>query len=64
MSQAELARQLGLARQAFISNLESGRKYPGLETIVKISEFFGISTDYLLKDSIPIETAEDHDPSN
>ena len=64
MSQAELARQLGLARQAFISNLESGRKYPGLDTIVKISEFFRISTDYLLKDSIPIETAEDHDPSN
>jgi len=63
MSQADLAQQLGLARQAFISNLESGRKYPSLETIVKISEFFGISTDYLLKDSIPVESAEVHNLS-
>ena len=37
---------------------KAGRKYPSLDTIVKISEFFGISTDYLLKDSIPIEAAE------
>jgi len=63
MSQADLARQLGLARQAFISNLESGRKYPSLKTIVKMSELFGISTDYLLKDGIPLEAAEDHDTS-
>lgn len=63
MNQGDVARELGLARQAFISNLEAGRKYPSLDTIVRISEFFGVSTDYLLKDSIPVESAEAHNLS-
>jgi len=47
-TQRELARQLGLARQGYISNLEIGRKVPSLELVVQIADLFGVTTDYLL----------------
>jgi transcriptional regulator with XRE-family HTH domain len=50
VSQGELAQQLGLARQAYISNLEAGRKEPSPELIVQIADLFGVTTDYLLRD--------------
>lgn len=54
LTQAELARLLGLAKQGYISNLEAGRKTPSLELVVRIADVFGVSTDYLL-DNSPVE---------
>lgn len=51
LSQSELASRLGLARQAYISNLEIGRKEPSPGLIVQIADLFGVTTDYLLSDS-------------
>ncbi len=50
-SQEELAENLGISRQS-VSKWESGASIPDLERIVKMSELFGVSTDYLMKDEL------------
>lgn len=50
-SQEELAEKLGISRQS-VSKWESGMSIPDLERIVKMSNIFGVSTDYLLKDEV------------
>ncbi len=52
LSQVDLAQQLGIARQAYISNLEAGRKRPSPELVVQIADLFGVTADYLLLNSI------------
>ena len=48
ISQEELADRIGVSRQA-VSKWESGQTSPDLEKIVLLSEFFEVTTDYLLK---------------
>ena len=48
-SQEELAQQLGVSRQS-VSKWESMASMPDIQKIMAMSEFFGVSTDYLLKD--------------
>lgn len=50
-SQEEFANQLGVSRQA-VSKWESASSIPDLNKIIKMSELFCVSTDYLLKDSM------------
>ena len=49
-SQEELAERLDVSRQS-VSKWESGVSNPELDKIVAMSTLFGVSTDYLLKDS-------------
>lgn len=49
LTQSQLANELNVSAQA-VSKWEKGLSYPDIETIIKISEFFGVTTDYLLKD--------------
>lgn len=49
LSQEQLADQLGISRQA-ISKWESEQSSPDIDKIVLLSEFFQVSTDYLLKE--------------
>lgn len=51
LNQTDLARALGLASQAYISNLEAGRKQPSPELVVQIADMFGVTTDELLRGS-------------
>ena len=51
MSQEDLAHELGISRQS-VSKWESGASIPDLDKIIKISNLFGVSTDYLLKEEI------------
>ena len=53
-SQEELANQLGVSRQA-VSKWESAGAVPDLQRILQLSELFGVSTDYLLKDEMESE---------
>ncbi len=48
-SQEEFAFRLEVSRQA-VSKWEMGTSLPDLDRIIKMSELFGCSTDYLLKD--------------
>ncbi len=50
-SQEELAEKLDISRQS-VSKWEVGATIPDLDKILKMSEIFGVSTDYLLKDEI------------
>lgn len=50
-SQEELAEKLDISRQA-VSKWEVGATIPDLDKILKMSELFGVSTDYLLKDEM------------
>ncbi|MBO5238430.1 MAG: helix-turn-helix transcriptional regulator [Lachnospiraceae bacterium] len=49
LSQEQLAEQLNVSRQA-ISKWESGTAVPESEKLINISNYFGVSVDYLLKD--------------
>lgn len=49
LSQEKLAEQLNISRQA-ISKWESGTTVPELEKLIIISNYFGVSVDYLLKE--------------
>lgn len=53
-SQEELANRLGVSRQA-VSKWESAGSIPDLDKIIKMSDLFSVSTDYLLKDSLENE---------
>lgn len=48
-SQEELAEQLEISRQS-VSKWEGGVSIPELDKIVRMSEIFGVTTDYLLKE--------------
>ena len=47
MSQQELADVLNITREA-LSHYETGRREPNLRIMMKMSEYFGVSIDYLV----------------
>lgn len=57
-SQEQLAEKLGVSRQS-ISKWESGQSVPEIDKIVQLSDFFEVTTDYLLKD-IEYQIEEDN----
>ena len=48
-SQEELAEQLGVSRQS-VSKWENGESVPELDKIIRMSELWNVSTDFLLKE--------------
>lgn len=54
MSQEELAEKMDVSRQA-VSKWEGAQSIPDLAKILQLSELYGVTTDYLLKDSIEAE---------
>ena len=50
-SQEELADKLGVSRQS-VSKWEGAQAMPDMKKILQMSELFGVSTDYLLKDEM------------
>lgn len=50
-SQEELAEKMNVSRQA-VSKWEGAQTIPDLEKILQLSQLFGVTTDYLLKDEI------------
>ncbi len=51
LSQEELAEQLNVSRQS-ISKWEGAQSIPDMDKIIKLSNLFSVSIDYLLKDEI------------
>ena len=50
-SQEELAEKMGVTRQS-VSKWESGQSIPDIEKIIRISDLFEVSIDYLLRDNV------------
>lgn len=53
-SQEELAEKMNVSRQA-VSKWEGAQTIPDLGKVLQLSQLFGVTTDYLLKDEIEIE---------
>lgn len=52
-SQVELASKLSVTKQT-VSNWENDNIQPSIEVLIKLANFFGVTTDYLLcRDDIP-----------
>lgn len=47
MTQSELGGKIGLSK-AVISKYETGLGYPSFDVLIRIAQFFGVTTDYLL----------------
>ncbi len=50
-SQEELSEQMNVSRQS-VSKWEAAQSVPDLKKLIQLSELFGVSTDYLLKDDM------------
>ena len=57
ISQEQLADEIGVSRQA-VSKWESEQSMPDLEKIILLSEYFEVTTDYLLKGIEPTKEKE------
>ncbi len=55
MTLKELATALGLTAHGYISEIESGKKKPTAELVLKVARYFRVTTDVLLKDELDIE---------
>ncbi len=47
LNQVEFAKKIGVSKQC-VSNWENDNVLPSIEMLVKLSDFFNVSTDYLL----------------
>jgi transcriptional regulator with XRE-family HTH domain len=54
LSQTRLGLDLGYADGSFISQVETSKKKPTAELVLKVSEYFGVSTDALLRDEVEV----------
>lgn len=58
ISQEELAGKIGVSRQA-VSKWESGQSAPDLDKVIIMSEYFGVTTDYILKGNQSVTSNEE-----
>lgn len=62
LSQEQLADRLGVTRQS-VSKWESGAAMPELGKLIALSELFGVSIDYLVKDGDTLDPAAEQESS-
>lgn len=55
LTMRELADALDFRSHGFIADMESGRRQPPVDLIVKIADFFGVSLDQLARDEVELE---------
>ena len=48
LSQAKLAKALGVVSRSVIAGYETGACFPSYTVLIKIADYFNVSTDYLL----------------
>ena len=58
ISQEELADRVGVSRQA-VSKWESEQSVPDMDKIILLSDYFEVTTDYLLRGIEPVPPAEE-----
>lgn len=58
MTVRELAVALGYAvnSNSYISEIETGKRTPKIEFVLKVAQFFGVSTDQLVRDDLELNT--------
>lgn len=63
VSQQIVANHLGITRQAY-SNYENGNRNPDNEMLLKLAEYLGVSTDYLLRGTQNTAASSGSSPSD
>ena len=58
LTQVNLAQRIGLASHSHIAKLEAGQDRPSLDLVIRIASLFGVTADYLLRDTIPVEAIQ------
>jgi transcriptional regulator with XRE-family HTH domain len=61
MTLRELAEALGYTNHGYLGLLETGKKKPTVEFVLKVARLFQVTTDQLLWDEIALPTAESAD---
>lgn len=63
----DLTHVLGYSGSGQISEIETGKRLPTAEFVLKVARYFNVSADHLLKDELDVDGAEmpqeDVDPS-
>ena len=57
MTQRDLARALGYVTSGYISEVETDKKKPSLELVLKVAQLFEVTTDQLTRDDIELDGA-------
>ena len=55
----ELAEALGYSAHSHISEVETGKREPKVAFILKIADFFQVTTDQLLRDEVELDVGGD-----
>jgi transcriptional regulator with XRE-family HTH domain len=55
LSTRQLATILEMKSHSHIADMESGRNYPSVEVLVKLADFFLVTTDQLLRDELEVD---------
>jgi transcriptional regulator with XRE-family HTH domain len=58
MTLQQLAHALGLTAHGYISELETGKKIPTAEIVLRVARLFDVTTDELLKDELDVSGDE------
>lgn len=54
MTLKELALTLGFSSHSYVSEIETGKKQPTTEMIIKIADVFGVTVDVLVRDELDV----------
>ncbi len=55
LTMEELALKMGLTTHSHISNVETGKKKPSLDFVLKVADVFNVSLDQLLRDELELD---------
>jgi len=55
LSVRQLSTDLGIKSTGYVISLEKGRRYPSIPLLVKISLYFNVTTDRLVRDDLELD---------
>ena len=55
MTLKELALALGFTSHSYVSEIETGKKKPSTEMIIRIADLFNVSVDQLVRDELELD---------
>ena len=58
MSQRELAAAIGIAAHSYINALETGKKKPTIELVMRLAKLFQVTADQLLDDARDLDALD------
>src|SRR4051812_39882427 len=57
LTQGQVAQLLSFSSYTYIQMIEKGQRVPTIQWVIRLAMVFDQSTDYFLRDAVPIDTA-------